>query len=40
MLQKLENLEKGAPPENKKEKGLILEGPKSGLETASPKKVP
>ena len=37
MLQKLENLEKGAPPENKKEKGPILEGPKSGLETARPK---
>ena len=28
MLQKLENLEKGALPENKKEKGPILEGPK------------
>ena len=39
MLHKLENLEKGAPPENK-EKGPILEGPKSGLETTSPKKVP
>ena len=36
MLQKLENLEKGALPENKKEKGPILEGPKSGLETARP----